>query len=413
MSILIGVRHNGIIKEEQSLHNKRNEVIMMIELGVDEITLVLQLPKELMGIYNPYNWDKIADNMITHFEDKAEFEKIFGEKRGEARTPAGYTNAYTYGDHSFYFAVAFHQYQLRMGVVVKFSAQALDYYCEKSGENVYVFLQKIKDDGWYTIRLSRVDVVADYIDENVDITDIYQSLMDNRVGIFREYLSEKDNRTMYKRCNIKYSGFIKQREVPTVYIGSVQSNARLKIYDKKREQIERNGTKLDKARNVTDWTRMEASLKNEYAHQMTDELLKTQSDDEYANLIACVMLQKFRFMYIQEGVADCETEYTQGLMDCISNQNFVLKAPSSRNHELAKSIRYIFFGSGIMTTIYKIREIWGEKAVSILLVFIEDCIKEWQPNDECRYWLKCHRQDYQDDTKDFERYLNENVSIYF
>lgn len=385
-------------------------MILLIELGIDEITLVLQIPPHQKANINIFDWENIANNLIGIFEEKAEFKKIFGERNTLIRAPEGYTNAFSYGEHNFNFAVAYHPHHLRMGIIIKFSAQSLDYYCEQSGLEVYEFLQKVREDSIYILRLSRVDVVADYIDEDIDITNIYNDLNERKVGVFYERANKKTNEIIFTERPLKQSSIAKGKNVETLYIGSPKSNARLRIYNKKQEQIEKNGNHFQKAIQTQNWTRMECILRNEYAHQLTDELLGITSNDEYANLIACVLLQKFRFMYINDlGKADCETEYTQLLIECISNKNFVLKAPCSRNYEMAKALKYIFYGSGVMSTLFKIQDIWGDEAISLLLDFIKEALLEWEPNEDCRYWLSKNKSDYQLNHKNFDLYLRENL----
>lgn len=381
----------------------------MLELGVDEITLVLQLSQQLKSMYNnSFDWSTVAENIIDTFVGKADFKIIFGDSIPEKRPPQGYTVAYTYGEHNFYLAIAYHQLQMSMGIAIKFSAQALDYYCEASGLKVYGILQKVQDNA-YTVRLSRIDLVADYINEGINVTTIYQNMMDKTIGIFREYVSKKTGEVSYRRSELQFQGYLKECEVPTIYIGSVQSNARLRIYDKKREQMERKGSKFDKAKKCSDWVRFEGVFRHEFAHQLSDELLNIKTDDEFANLIACTMIQKYRFMYIDNGVIDCETEYTQMLLDCISNGGFVLKSPSSRNYEISKSIGYLFFGSGVISTLYKIKAIWGDEAVTKLLTFIDEYLDEWEPNDDCRYWTRKNIGDYRINYPDFDLFMRDNL----
>lgn len=380
----------------------------MLEFGVDEITLVLQLLPALKNQITLSDWDDTAKDMIYKFVEKSGFEAIFGNITLEERPPSGYTIAYTFGEHNFYLAVAYHQLQVKMGVVVKFSAQALDYYCEFSGVKLYEFLQLIQD-SYYTTRISRIDLTVDYIDEDINVTSIYQNFIDNKVGIFREYISKKTGKLSYRRCEVQYQGFLKGQEVPTLYLGSAKSNSRLRIYDKKREQIERNGSKLIKARNCHDWVRFEGVFRHEFAHQITDELLKISSDDEFVNFIALTMVQKFRIMYIEKGVVDCDTEYSQMLLDAITNQNFVLKSPSSRNYEIAKNLAYLFNGSGVISTLYKIKVIWGDEAVLYFMTFIKEYLKEWNQNDDCRYWLRNNVVDYQKNYPKFEEFFKETI----
>ena len=381
----------------------------MIELGVDELTIVLQLKPEIKNSCNSFDWSAVAENIIHVFVDKANFLTIYGEKELERAPPKGYEIAYTFGNHNFYLAIAYHQYQMSMGVIVKFSAQSLDYYCEKSGLKVYELLQRITDD-FYITRLSRIDLIADYIDEDIDTTEIYQGLMDKKIGIFREQVNKKTKELSYKKCPMKFRGVIKESDVPTIYIGSVQSNSTLRIYDKKREQIERKGSKFDKAIKCKDWVRFEAVFRNEFAHQLSNELLKIKTDDEFANLIACTLIQKFRFMHMVNGVVDCDTIYSQMLIDCITNNYFTLKSPSSRNYDIAKSFEYLFYGSGLISVLYKIKAIWGDGAISGVFNYINEYLKEWKPNDDCRYWLMHNEKDYKQNYPDFDTFLKQNLS---
>ena len=381
----------------------------MLELGVDELTVVLRLDPTVKSTYDDsFEWQPIAEFIIDTFAKAANFPTIFGEKSTEGKAPKGYKISYRYGEHNFYLAVAYHPYHMSMGVAIKFSAQAFDYYCEVSGLQVHSFLQTAQDT-LYTMRISRIDFTADYIDEGINVTNIYQSLIDGKVGIFREQYNKRIDEFSFRKWSVVPRGFLISAEVPTIYIGSVQSNAELRIYDKRREQIERKGSKFDKALKCRNWVRFEGVFRHEYAHQISAELMKLQSDDELANLIACTMAQKFRFMYIEDGVVDCETEYTQMLIDVISNNNFALKASSSRNFELATSLLYMFHGSGVITTLYKIKEIWGDDAVATMLDFAARYLQEYEPNDDCRYWLMKNTADYKKNYPDFDVFLRDNL----
>lgn len=384
----------------------------MIELGVDEITLVLQMSPDLKTVNSSgvFDWDVVAEDVIKKFEAKADLINVFGKKFKEMRAPNGYQTAYTYGEHVFYFTIAYHPLHMNMGIVVKFSAQSLDYYCERTGLKLYEILQKMVDPD-YSIRLSRIDFTCDYVDEDVDTTKIYHDFVNRKIAIFREYKEKNTDNLIYKRCPLNYQGFVKQDEVPTIYLGSVQSNTQLRIYDKKREQLERKGTKYQKALNCNNWVRFEAIFKHEYAHQITEELLKIQTDVEFENLIACIIVQKYRFMKMNNGIADCETDYTQMLIDCINFQSFNLSSPSSKNYDLARSIVYIVYESGIMNTLYKTKKIWGDVAVSNLISYLLDFLKNWNPNDDCSYWLEKNADDYLLNYPTFDTFWLQSVAI--
>jgi len=373
--------------------------------------VVLQISSSMKNILANETWEDVAEGLICRFENLSDFKNVFGDKDLERKAPAGYTTAYCYGEHPFYLAVAYHTYYNEMGVVVKFSAQALDYYCETSGLTVYEFLQKIQHSD-YSLRLSRIDLTADYIDENIDVTNIYQSLIDNKVALFREYTNKRTGKLDYQKVKISCNGFLQGEEVPTAYLGSAKSNCRLRIYNKRLEQIQRKGTKYDKAVACNSWTRFEGVFRNEYSHQLTVELLKINNDMEFADLVASTLSNKFHFMTVANGVAECETEYTQMLMDCVKNKNFKLKATSTKNFDLVRSIVYMFYGSGVMNSFYKIRELWGIDAVKELMEYLQEELQDsYTPNEDCIYWLKKHRMTYIKKYPTFDSFLKDNISV--
>lgn len=386
----------------------------MLQLGVDEITVVLQLDRLVKQSYadnsEEFVWPEVAEAMIAKFVQMADFIHVFGAQDMENRPPQGYTVAYRYGEHSFYLAIAYHGLMPNMGVAVKFSAQALDYYCKKTDMQVYQFLKKVQCP-IYTARLSRIDLTADYINEGIDVTTIYNDLMHNRIGLFRQFVSEKTGEIIYRRKPMKYEGYIKATEIPTIYVGAVQSKSRLRIYDKKREQIERKGTKYDIAIRCNDWVRFEGVFREEYAHQLTEALMDVDNDAEFVNLIACTLVQKYAFQTVNNGVVDCETEYTRLVMDCITNDTAELRTLSSRNNDLYRSIKYMLDGSGVVTTLYKIKKIWDadKGAVDAFLELLKKCVDEYRPNDDCKNWLKKNLLDMTSEYPHYDDYLNEYV----
>lgn len=374
----------------------------MLEFGVDEITAVLQLADK--NILRAIDWQDAAEKMIAIFAIKARFLDVLGEQKPITVLPQGYKIGYTFGDHNFYLALAYHPTQNSMGVVVKFSALALDYYTEQTGLKVYRLLQRVVDD-FYSVRLSRVDLTVDYIDEDINVTEIYQQFIDGKICVFKDQVNEKTGEITFRKNKLKLQGFLNEGEVPTLYLGSVQSNARLRIYDKKREQIERKGSKYAKAQKSKNWVRFEGVFRHEFAHQISEHMMQITTDDELANLIACVMSQKFRIMYVNKGVVDCDTEYTQMLFDCISTAGLVLKAPSSRNYDLMRSLQYLLNGSGIMTFLYKVKVIWGDDAVGMMFAFLSDYLEAWRPNPDCKLWVTGNAKDYLYHYPDFESFL--------
>lgn len=381
----------------------------MLEFGIDELTVVLHFARR--NILNDdetnmnFQWEDEAEIIINMFEQRANLIGVFGKRNGMARLPQGYMIGWTYGEHAFYFAVGYHPYQMGMGVIVKFSAQALAFYMEATGLEVYEILKKFRDDRWYRLTVSRIDLTADYLDMELDVTQIYQGMIDGKLAIFREQ-ETKRGVLEYRKIPLNLQGFLKEGEVPTLYCGSVQSESRLRIYDKRREQLERQGTYYDKAKQLHDWVRMEGVFRGKYAKQLLEAMLKVDNDDEYINLIASTLAQKFRFREILDDGKTIDTDFMQEILDCISHKSYVLRSPSSRNYDLSKSIRYLFAGSGVVATFTKIRTIWGDDELKFFLNYIYEYVLEYTPNDDCRYWMFKNVKDYQKKHPDFKEFLH-------
>lgn len=376
---------------------------------MDELTVVLHFARR--NILNDdetnmnFRWEDEAEGIINIFESRAGLIKVYGKRNGMAKLPQGYTFGWTYGEHAFYFAIGYHPYQMGMGVIVKFSAQAWAYYLEETGLKTYEALRHFCDESWYKLTLSRIDLTADFIDMGIEVTQIYQDMIDGKLAIFRE-VEAKNGKLEYRKNPLHLQGFIKESEVPTIYLGSVQSESRLRIYDKRREQIERHGVHFDRVKSLHDWVRFEGVFRGKYAKQLLNALLSIDNDDDYMNLIASTFVQKFRFMEIDNKDKIINADFMEEIIDCVKNKTYVLASPSSRNYDLSKSIRYVFAGSGVLATLTKIQKIWGDDELKYFLNYIYEYVQEYTPNDDCRYWLIKNLNDYQKKHTDFKEFLH-------
>lgn len=381
----------------------------MLEFGVDEITLVLQLPKIEKLTLQMNEWHDAAERLIGVFEFRADLVRLLGERHLlHSKLPAGYTTAYAYGEHSFYLSVAYNGQSVNRGVAVRFSAQALAYYLQESGLQLYGFLQQVKTDA-YVIGLSRIDLTVDFFDEQIDTTKIYNEIIGGRLAVFRECESKRTGKTQYLKVNLSVKGFAVGEEVPTVYLGSPRSNSQLRIYDKRLEQIQRRGTHYDKALACKSWVRFEAVYRNEYSHQLTEMLLNVTSDGEMKRLIAATFGQKYRFMNVIDGVIDDDAEYTKMILRAARGYGAVLQAPESRTFDIVSNLRHLFFKSGTFPTLYKVKDIWGDDALNALLDYIVAAVREWVPNSDCRNWLRRNKNDTIRSHPDFDALLTDYI----
>lgn len=350
--------------------------------GVDECTLVLRTdPADIEGIGD---WPVKAERMIAEFARLADLEQIFGAKKDlDDKCPQGYLVAYRYGDHPFYFAIAYHPLQPAMGVVVKHSGYSWAVYCKKAGTNIKRFLHAVWSDQ-YTLRLSRIDITVDYQDWQLSVDSIYKGLKDDRLEI-------QDSKG--RKNHAALSALEVDKKTGTFYVGSKKTGTRLflRVYDKRAEQIKNYGFRYEEAIKTKSWVRFEVVYKGVYAHQMTDIIQNTKEEDISA-LIADKVGEKFRFY---DRITKTYTDFSAALLDG-SHPFQPLRLESPRDHDLLRSLRHLVTGSGLFPTLYKCDRIWGDETSAVLLKQLYDMYKSrYEPNEDVRLWLKRHKETLQ------------------
>ncbi|OXC33609.1 replication initiation factor domain-containing protein [Lactobacillus crispatus] len=360
----------------------------MLKTSIDELTVVLQATvSEKMTLENNADWQKLANEIIVEFEKTADLKNIFGERVKETSCPQGYTNGFCYGQHSFYFCIAYNESSYNMGIIVKFSAQSLAYYLKKTNQQVYSFLQTLKSDK-YEFRLSRCDVDVDFMNEKFTPTQIFNDLKTEKVLVF--YQKKQKNKLIFVRKHAKLQGFAINRDVPTVYVGSIASDCQLRIYDKKLEQIQQNGSKLAWVLQFDSVIRFEVALKHDLAHNITDLLLKVKNDKQLNDLVLSIFLQKFYFKRAKTGKM---TVYTKKMQNALKSKQSYLLGHLNSDNDLLRRFQYLLFESGTISTLYKILAVWGFADLDEAVDYIKGFVQNWNVNDDCKAWLKKHAND--------------------
>lgn len=361
---------------------------MMLKTSIDELTVVLQATvSEKMTLESNTDWQKLAVQIIADFEKNANLLDTFGSQVEEKNCPNGYNNGFTYGEHAFYFCVAYNDSNYSMGVVCKFSAQALAYYLKVRKIQVYEFLQSLNSEV-YEFRLSRCDLDVDFLNESFTPTRIFEDLKRKKVVAY--YQKKHKNKLVFVKKHFKLQGFAVGEEVPTLYCGAVSSDCQLRIYDKKREQIEKNGSKLSYVMKYNTVVRFELALKHDLAHNLTGMLLKIDSEKQLSNLILSIFLQKFYFKRVK---TDRPTLYTKEMEKALEdNQSYLLGHLNSDN-DILRRFQYLLFESGTISTLYKVLAVWGFADLNQALDFIKNFVQNWHANDDCKAWLKKHASD--------------------
>lgn len=383
---------------------KENRTGAIVSPSVDEATFVIKPTEQTVGEY-PENWYQIAIELVGIITDKLSLETLFGSIIEAKTPPAGYTYGFTFENLPYYFSIAFHDKNFVMGIVIKFSASALSHYINSYQEfyrrslDIAMIAQKLSEPYW-ELRLSRVDLVVDYLNFDMTVNDLYKSLMKQDTLI----LNHRKEKNTSKIQGLEIDGI-----VDTFYIGSRKKNSHaiLRVYNKKKEQLDTSGRLVHLTNFCNTWVRFEASYRGTYANQILKLLLGVNTENQLSELIFSKITDKYRFYDIE---TNTPIAFTNTILDKIGNYPNLISS-SSRNNDLISTMLYIMKGSGFFPLLKKIEEIWGIEArnelVSILVTTYEDI---YTPNQEVKIWLKKYSSELK--SQNFQSYLKDVTNIY-
>ena len=364
----------------------------MLILGIDQITIVCKMTDK--GILALHTWSDYANSLIKEIDKVLMLEETFGEKNSEVTgLVQGYTNGYSYGYHSFNFRICFHEAYWESGIAINFSAQALAYYCDQAEmitgarPEVYEILKVLG----YTMqkrnvdtRLSRIDMYADFIDESLSVHELNKELTSGKYSFY--YSNGRKNTS-------QHDYYTKNGIVETLYIGSKGKNIRslLRIYNKRREQLQTHGIRYDEALKCSNWIRMENEIKGSYAHDLTKELLKINSKEEQANLIGTCLLNKYTLADNDGNIH----KISKLIETSIQKKSYYFRDVHCKDFSLQQSYEYLVTNSGLLPFLYKLWELDH----ATFNWFIKDLIrrtKDFEPNRNTKAWLKVHEEFYKE-----------------
>lgn len=161
--------------------------------------------------------------------------------------------------------------------------------------------------------------------------------------------------------------------------------ALLRVYDKKKEQIETMGVRHEEAIQYDNWVRFEAVYKGAYAHDLSDKLEEISNDTELKDLLVSALTDRYQFYY---DTSKRLTTYTRKMLNLLNQRNFMFSSPSPRLNLLEQSQKHVLNGSGLFPYLFKVWRIWGDEGLKKCLAFLYDEFENYEPNDDVIAWLK-------------------------
>ena len=374
-------------------------------VGIDEVTIILLPEESLLNTLNR-RWDDLAWEIVLQAEERLNLCAILGERKLMDKAISGYTIGFSYGDHDFFFEVCYHGIYAKMGVMIKFSAQALAYYQGQTNMFLYEILQQAQSP-LYRVRCSRIDIAIDFINEGVSINEIHSDYLNDKLRIM--VMRERNGFIEQVRKRYELNSISHGSEFETLMFGKRDSPVMLRIYNKKVEQINKRGSRYIEALQYDDWVRFEAEAKQEYAHGLSDLLLSIKSDNEFKETILGFFIQKFYFMILDD-YKYITAPFMKKIIDLKNDRSITLiKSTSHKNTELVKSIIHLLKTSGTITTLYKTAEIWGEEGLEIFTQEISQYLKNYEPNQDCKRFLTNNKEDYRRLYSDFNIFYETEI----
>lgn len=368
----------------------------LLDVQVDEFTLVLQ---PTIRLNNVEDWEHMALIMITKFIELSKVERTFGKLLNKTTSlPFGYSDGFVNNHPLYYFAIAYHVDFPQMGVCIKFSAVAwLEYRNRvkdlyKQTTQIYQFIAGVNKTAIYTSRLSRIDIAIDFINENVNVNSIYNQLAKGN-HIVRNSTGRINNS--------KLTAITNDNITSTFYIGSKGKNIKslLRVYDKKKEQIDTAGILYHQGLQFNSWVRFESVFKGSYAHQLTEQIKEIKTDTELKNLLVSALTDRYQFHYAKSNEL---TIYSKKMVSLLAKKNFSFSAPSPRVNLLEQSQKHILNGSGLFPYLYKVHAIWGDDGLENCLSFLQSEFEKYEPNNDVLIWINKYSEQYKKQGEPFK-----------
>ncbi|MGT2949628.1 replication initiation factor domain-containing protein [Streptococcus devriesei] len=373
----------------------------MIDIKVDQVTLVVF---DNNSQHEHTFWQERAQKNIQKLLHLSKLSELYSFTDENVKLPRGYTVGFNIDNATFQLSIAYHPDNLQIGIIIYFSAKAWDNYQqafqEKFGKsiNVHTLLQELQFSS-LNIRLSRIDICVDFINEKINISKLKRSLESGRTelryGKYKnsnkinlQHIQEDNLKKPYPRNTSQINDISKDFKTETIYLGSRSKNSKaiVRIYDKKRELQERN---IDK--NVEDWVRFEVEFKEKFAHQLTLALLDCQSDNEAKNIILSAVLDKYLFFYTKSNRLH---KISKLMLEQLESGAFSFTTSKITDNSLEKSIQYLIRGSGLLALLWKVDQIYGQRSSPKLLGHFYQIYKNtFKPNKDHLSWLNKYQHE--------------------
>lgn len=339
------------------------------KLGIDGEPILSRKGKKMIAdVFYDVDWSDKADDIISRICATLGLGAEVPARKnaqGDAINPLsklGYNVCKQYGD----ILIGYHSRYEYMGIIVQLSGDACRAYRSMHNDCVAELflingLNAIANDNNYMCAPTRVDIALDEYNGAWTVpqyVDAYylQPQSQKRKAYIYTYRAYTDGKPSYGLANAKTSAIM--GDGATLYVGSISSACRLRIYDKLAERINAD---IPVADNVERWTRYELVVRKEYARATGDALadLDVTDSDGYLRYLASVLANKYILCLDVDGL---RKHYIMQYLDGVADgSKTVLRSDDRRASTLVTSYGHIIGGSGFIGLAQKMVAIHSDK----------------------------------------------------
>ncbi|GEN48641.1 replication initiation factor domain-containing protein [Ligilactobacillus pobuzihii] len=357
-----------------------------IKVGIDELSI------SIVPVYpdnQTVDWCRDALCLIDEFENSTGLKALYGSIEYSLTNFPRYNQTYEFQTANS-IIIAYNDFKKNMGIIFHFGAKAWNQYVSDylnlTGQemNPSKLLLLINTGENYKIRLSRIDFTADYFNYAINLNELYTDINNGKITLQLYGGGNKKRKT---------TAFLKESHLQTFYIGSSKAGttSRMRVYDKKAEQIEQQGFRMKEAVDCESWTRFEVVFRRDYAHQITEILRSKEfNEKQLQNLVVNKILEKYKLVNTETGEVLNISADLEKLLD-----ESVLKfsKPSPRDNDLGSSLKHQLNNSGLMPLFYKVDKLWGTDILYMLFLGLFVWYKKnYKPNKDAKIWIRKHRR---------------------
>lgn len=348
---------------------------------VDEFSCVIKIKQSIGEEVNKENFEMLFNAVSKVLNLK----ECFGQAEKKSGS-VGYTDVYAFSNK---IRLSYNPKRVDMGLYIWVSATGLQDLQINRQLDFWQIYERLDDlvatidfaDSWH---YSRLDYVADFIDENQAVNELYQSIKSGHINFYTRVMTKKGEIKL-RDTKSKVSAIENEGIANTIYIGSRKSgtNFLMRIYNKKEEQLQSaTPYHIEQAKNCENWVRYEFSFRSDYAKSIKPLFDQCANQEVALRELARKALDRITFYEVDydaimhllnQGADESEIDIEEfvnmtkacSIIDDYANSNDELfKLPSKQVNELYDTYKWhINNDSGLISFLYKVHKIYGYQAI--------------------------------------------------